>query len=142
MPICKTGKPPSGNNRPVVIINSWTAAFAFDTKRKAVLLVAGDESGGGKKRFYRGLIRKADELFDAHPAGLKKGGRWRSGKARTSLLERPQGSIITTTLRVRPGTVHAVKRALRIAVCRFPVDSPDSAPRCWPRTPTRTSVSW
>jgi hypothetical protein len=26
----------------------WRAAFAFDTKRKAILLVAGDKSGGAK----------------------------------------------------------------------------------------------
>lgn len=51
----------------------WRVAFAFDTKRKAVLLVAGDKSGGSEKRFYRGLIRKADDRFDAHLARLKKG---------------------------------------------------------------------
>ena len=51
----------------------WRVAFAFDTKRKAVLLVAGDKSGGSQKRFYRGLIRKADDRFDAHLARLKKG---------------------------------------------------------------------
>jgi hypothetical protein len=47
-------------------------AFAFDPRRKAILLVAGDKSGGGEKRFYRELIRKADERFDAHNARLKK----------------------------------------------------------------------
>jgi short-subunit dehydrogenase len=47
-------------------------AFAFDTKRKAILLVAGDKSGVGERRFYRGLIRKADDRFDAHLARLKK----------------------------------------------------------------------
>src|ERR1051325_2518187 len=31
----------------------WRVAFAFDPKRRAVLLVAGDKSGGGEKRFYR-----------------------------------------------------------------------------------------
>ena len=50
----------------------WRVAFAFDTKRKAVLPIAGDKSGGSEKRFYRGLIRKADERFDAHLARLKK----------------------------------------------------------------------
>ena len=50
----------------------WRVAFAFDTKRKAVLLIAGDNSGGSEKRFYRGLIRKADERLDAHLARLKK----------------------------------------------------------------------
>ena len=49
----------------------WSVAFAFDPKRKAVLLVAGDKSGGSEKRFYRELIRKADERFDAHLARLK-----------------------------------------------------------------------
>jgi len=49
----------------------WRVAFAFDTKRKAILLVAGDKSGGSEKRFYRELIRKADERFDAH-LGLRK----------------------------------------------------------------------
>jgi hypothetical protein len=53
----------------------WRVAFAFDPKRKAVLLVAGDKSGGSEMRFYRSLIRKADERFDAHLARLRKEGR-------------------------------------------------------------------
>ena len=44
----------------------WRVAFAFDPKRNAVLLIAGDKSGGGEKRFYRQLIAKADERFDEH----------------------------------------------------------------------------
>ncbi len=43
-----------------------------DTKRKAILLVAGDKSGVGEKRFYHELIRKADDRFDAHLARMKK----------------------------------------------------------------------
>lgn len=50
----------------------WRVAFAFDPKRRAVLLVAGDKSGGSEKRFYRELIRKADDRFDAHLARRKK----------------------------------------------------------------------
>ena len=50
----------------------WRVAFAFDTKRKAILLVAGDKSGVGEKRFYHELIRKADDRFDAHLARMKK----------------------------------------------------------------------
>jgi hypothetical protein len=46
-------------------------AFAFDPDRSAILLVAGDESGVSQKRFYRQLIAKADELFDARLAALK-----------------------------------------------------------------------
>src|SRR5580658_1611624 len=48
----------------------WRVAFAFDTKRRAMLLVAGDKSGGSQKRFYREPIRKADDRFDAHLARL------------------------------------------------------------------------
>jgi hypothetical protein len=50
----------------------WRVAFAFDPKRQAVLLVAGDKSGTGEKRFYKVLIKKADERFDAHLARLKE----------------------------------------------------------------------
>jgi hypothetical protein len=50
----------------------WRVAFAFDTKRQAILLVAGDKSGGGEKRFYRQLIRTADNRFDDHLEVLKR----------------------------------------------------------------------
>ena len=49
-------------------------AFAFDPKRRAMLLVAGDKSGGSVRRFYRALIRKADERFDRHLARLAQEG--------------------------------------------------------------------
>lgn len=41
----------------------WRVAFAFDPKRQAVLLVAGDKSGVNQKRFYRKLIFLADKRF-------------------------------------------------------------------------------
>jgi hypothetical protein len=50
----------------------WRVAFAFDPRRKGIMLVAGDKSGGSQKRFYKQLITKADERFDAHLARLKK----------------------------------------------------------------------
>jgi hypothetical protein len=50
----------------------WRVAFAFEPKRKAILLVAGDKSGGSEKRFYRELIRRADDRFDAHLSRLRK----------------------------------------------------------------------
>ena len=53
----------------------WRVAFAFDPKRKAILLVAGDKSGVSEKKFYHELIRKADERFEAHLARLKKRGK-------------------------------------------------------------------
>jgi len=49
----------------------WRIAFAFDTKREAILLVAGDKSGVSKKQFYRALIKKADDRFDRHQARLE-----------------------------------------------------------------------
>ncbi len=53
----------------------WRVAFAFDAKRTAILLVGGDKSGHSEKRFYRELIRKADNRFDAHLIRLKKKGK-------------------------------------------------------------------
>ena len=50
----------------------WRTAFAFDPQRTAILLVAGDKSGGSEKRFYKQLIEKADERFDDHLARLEK----------------------------------------------------------------------
>jgi len=50
----------------------WRVAFAFDPKRHAILLIAGDKSGGSEKRFYRELIRKADDRFDAHLEPVKQ----------------------------------------------------------------------
>jgi hypothetical protein len=50
----------------------WRVAFVFDTRRRAILLVAGDKSGGSERRFYRELIRKADNRFDAHLARIRR----------------------------------------------------------------------
>jgi hypothetical protein len=50
----------------------WRVAFAFDTKRRAILLVAADKSGVSERRFYRELIRKADDRLDAHLARVKR----------------------------------------------------------------------
>jgi hypothetical protein len=46
----------------------WRFAFAFEPKRRAIILCGGDKSGGSEKRFYRQLIDKADGRFDAHVA--------------------------------------------------------------------------
>jgi len=50
----------------------WRVAFAFDPKRKAILLVCGDKSGIGEKRFYRALIAKADDRFAEHLSALDR----------------------------------------------------------------------
>ncbi|MER8714250.1 type II toxin-antitoxin system RelE/ParE family toxin [Mesorhizobium sp. M1295] len=44
----------------------WRVAFAFDRKRKAILLVAGDKSGVSEKRFYKSLIAKAGKRYQGH----------------------------------------------------------------------------
>jgi hypothetical protein len=49
----------------------WRAAFAFDPRRTAIILVAGDKSGISEKRFYRQLIAKADRRFFMHLERLK-----------------------------------------------------------------------
>lgn len=50
----------------------WRFAFAFDPKRRAIVLCGGDKSGGSEKRFYRQLIAKANERFDAHLSAIKQ----------------------------------------------------------------------
>ena len=42
----------------------WRVAFAFDPERQAVLLVGGNKSGTSQKKFYKALIRTADQRFD------------------------------------------------------------------------------
>lgn len=49
----------------------WRVAFAFDTERTAILLVAGDKSGARESRFYRRLIAQAEDRFDDHLRRLK-----------------------------------------------------------------------
>jgi len=50
----------------------WRVAFAFDPKRKAILLCGGDKEGKDQKRFYKDLIRVADRRFKTHLERLKK----------------------------------------------------------------------
>ena len=44
----------------------WRVVFAFDPKRNAILLVAGDKSGTSQARFYKRLIATADARYRAH----------------------------------------------------------------------------
>ena len=53
----------------------WRVAFAFDPKRRAILLVAGDKSGSSERRFYRQLIRKADDRYERHLQALVRNRR-------------------------------------------------------------------
>ncbi|WP_133138104.1 type II toxin-antitoxin system RelE/ParE family toxin [Legionella rowbothamii] len=49
----------------------WRLAFAFDPTRRAILLICGDKTDGSEKRFYKDLIKKADQRFDKHLSNLK-----------------------------------------------------------------------
>jgi len=49
----------------------WRVAFAFDPKRKAILLVAGDKTGVSEKKFYKRLIAKADARYGRYLERLK-----------------------------------------------------------------------
>ena len=51
----------------------WRVAFAFDPRRQAILLVAGNKAGVNEKRFYKRLIQTADARFDAHLYDIDKG---------------------------------------------------------------------
>jgi hypothetical protein len=44
---------------------------AYDPKRKAVLLIAGNKSGVNQKRFYKELIKKADKRFSDYLKTVK-----------------------------------------------------------------------
>jgi len=50
----------------------WRVAFAFDPNREAILLVAGDKSGGSEDKFYKRLLKKADERYAEHLTAAKK----------------------------------------------------------------------
>lgn len=55
----------------------WRIAFAFDSERRAILLVGGSKSGVNERQFYKDLIRIADARFTAHLSALRlqDGGR-------------------------------------------------------------------
>lgn len=48
----------------------WRIAFAFDPRRRAILLAGGNKLGANQRQFYVTLIRIADHRFDQHLAAL------------------------------------------------------------------------
>lgn len=49
----------------------WRMAFAFDARRRAILLVAGNKAGISERLFYRRLIHKAEMRLEEHIRELK-----------------------------------------------------------------------
>ena len=66
----------------------WRAAFAFDPKREAIVLVAADKSGVSEKKFYKRLIGKADARYARHIAELKAERNAVSAKNVTSKIKK------------------------------------------------------
>ncbi len=54
----------------------WRVAFAFDPARCAILLVAGDKSRMSERRFYRDLLRTADQLIRRSSEGYCRTAEW------------------------------------------------------------------
>ena len=52
---------------------AWRVAFAFDPRRRAVVLVGADKDGADQKRFYKRLLVLADGRYDDHLSSLEKG---------------------------------------------------------------------
>jgi hypothetical protein len=50
----------------------YRTLYAFDPRRAAILLIAGDKTG--KDRWYEENVPKADKLYDDHLATLEKEG--------------------------------------------------------------------
>lgn len=51
---------------------AWRFAFAFDSMRRAIVLCGGDKSGVSQRRFYRGLIARADGRFASHASRARQ----------------------------------------------------------------------
>ncbi|MCL2479310.1 MAG: type II toxin-antitoxin system RelE/ParE family toxin [Treponema sp.] len=41
----------------------FRVAYIFDEERKAILLIGGDKKGKNEKKFYRNLIKQAEEIY-------------------------------------------------------------------------------
>lgn len=50
----------------------WRFAFAFDAARRAIILCGGDKSGVSQRRFYRGLISRADARWASYAAKARQ----------------------------------------------------------------------
>ncbi|MFM9864082.1 MAG: type II toxin-antitoxin system RelE/ParE family toxin [Micropepsaceae bacterium] len=50
----------------------WRVAFAFDAKRRAIVLAAGDKSGTSSNAFYKRLIKIAEKRMAKYEAAQKE----------------------------------------------------------------------
>jgi hypothetical protein len=52
--------------RPKTDAHVFRIAYIFDPERKALLLTGGDKKGKNEKKFYKDLIRKAEQIYAAY----------------------------------------------------------------------------
>ena len=45
-------------------VGVWRFAYAFDPERKGIILIGGDKSGVNQKKFYKKLIKQAEERYE------------------------------------------------------------------------------
>lgn len=50
----------------------WRAAFAFDPQRNAIVLAAAAKQGTNEQKFYKALLKKANQRYDSHLRALKQ----------------------------------------------------------------------
>ena len=50
----------------------WRAAFAFDPQRNAIVLVAAAKQGTNEQKFYKALLKKANQRYDSHLRALRQ----------------------------------------------------------------------
>lgn len=53
------------------VVGPWRILYAFDPKRRGILLIAGNKGGKSEKTFYKRIIKKADERYAEHLESLK-----------------------------------------------------------------------
>jgi hypothetical protein len=49
--------------RPKTEAHVFRVAYIFDLERKALLLIGGDKKGKNQKKFYKDLIRQAEQIY-------------------------------------------------------------------------------
>jgi hypothetical protein len=47
-------------------VHEFRIAYIFDPERKGLLLIGGDKKGKNQKKFYKDLIREAEQIYDAY----------------------------------------------------------------------------
>jgi hypothetical protein len=68
----------------------WRAAFAFDPAREAVILVAAAKQGLDEDKFYKDLLKKANDRFDKHLKCMNALKATKLAKTRAKSIKRKQ----------------------------------------------------